>query len=142
MISIRPANANDIDVLISFDLIARRENERREFIRRVVNSGECFVAAQDEKVIGYAVLNYTFYHIVLTCFTSIHSGYRRSGAGAALVQHLESLCQTPNFICFHKSFKFADAIIACQIGLRVERSDSHLRRRRSGDSVFQEASLK
>jgi len=61
MISIRPAVENDIDALCSFDLIAQRENERRQFIRREVISGNCFVAVEDEKVIGYGVLNYTFW---------------------------------------------------------------------------------
>ncbi len=95
MISIRPAVENDIDALCSFDLIAQRENERREFIRRVVTSGECFVAVADEKVIGYGVLNYTFDYNGCVDMLYIHSEYRRSGAGAALLQHLESLCQTP-----------------------------------------------
>jgi GNAT superfamily N-acetyltransferase len=95
MISIRPAVENDIDALCSFDLIAQRENERREFIRRVVTSGECFVAVEGEKVIGYGVLNYTFYYVGCIDMLYIHSDYRRSGAGAALLQHLESLCKTP-----------------------------------------------
>lgn len=95
MISIRPAVENDIKTLFSFDLIAQRENERREFIRRVVTSNECFVAVADEKVIGYGVLNYTFYYVGCIEMLYIHSDYRRIGAGAALLQHLESLCQTP-----------------------------------------------
>ena len=95
MISIRPATANDIEVICSFDLIAQRENQRREFIRRAVNSGECFVADRDEKVIGYAVFNYSFYHSGFIDMLYVHTDFRRSGAGAALVQHLESLCQTP-----------------------------------------------
>ena len=95
MISIRPAVENDIEALCSFDLIAQRENERREFIHRVVTSGECFVAVADEKVIGYGVLNYTFYYVGCVDMLYIHSDYRRSGAGAALLQHLESLCRTP-----------------------------------------------
>jgi hypothetical protein len=57
MISVRPAVENDIEAICSVDLIARRENERREFIRCAVTSGECFVAVVDEKVIGYGVFN-------------------------------------------------------------------------------------
>jgi len=95
MISIRPAVENDIDALCSLDLIAQRENERREFIHREVVSGNCFVAVADEKVIGYGVLNYTFYYVGCIDMLYIHSDYRRSGAGAALLQHMESLCQTP-----------------------------------------------
>jgi hypothetical protein len=50
MISIRPAVENDIEALYSVDLIPQHENERREFIRRAVASGECFVAVADEEV--------------------------------------------------------------------------------------------
>jgi GNAT superfamily N-acetyltransferase len=95
MISIRPAVENDIDALCSFDLIAQRENERRQFIRLEVISGNCFVAVEDEKVIGYGVLNYTFYYVGCIDMLYIHSDHRRNGAGAALLQHLESLCRTP-----------------------------------------------
>jgi hypothetical protein len=62
MFSIRQAAENDIEVLCTLDLIAQRESERRELIRCAVNLGKCFVAVADEKVIGYAVLNYNFYH--------------------------------------------------------------------------------
>ena len=95
MISIRPANGNDVEALYSLDLVARRENERREFIRRSVASGACFVAVAEDEVIGYGVLNYTFYANGCVDMLYVHSGHRRRGAGAALLQHIESLCQTP-----------------------------------------------
>jgi hypothetical protein len=79
MISIRPAVENDKEAICSVDLIAQRENERREFIRRVVTSGECVVAVADEKVIGYAVFNYSFYHSGFIKMRYIRSDYRRSG---------------------------------------------------------------
>ncbi len=84
-----------VKVLCSLDLIAREENERREFIRREVASGTCFVAVADEEVIGYGVLNYTFYYNGCIDMLYVHSDYRRRGAGAALLRHMESLCQTP-----------------------------------------------
>jgi GNAT superfamily N-acetyltransferase len=95
MISIRPAVETDMEALCSLDLIARRENERREFIRREVASGNCFVAVTNQTVIGYGVLNYTFYHNGCIDMLYIHPDHRRCGAGAALLKHMESLCQTP-----------------------------------------------
>ncbi len=89
-----PAVEDDIETLCSFDLIAQYENERREFIRREVTSGNCFVAVKNETVIGYGVLNYTFYHLGYIEMLYVHSDYRRSGAGAALLKYMESLCQT------------------------------------------------
>jgi len=95
MISIRPAVERDIQALCSLDLIAREENERREFIRCEVASGTCFVAVADEEVIGYGVLNYTFYYNGCIDMLYVHTGHQRRGEGEALLRHLESLCQTP-----------------------------------------------
>lgn len=95
MISIRPAIEQDIEALCSLDLIAQRDNERREYIRRAVISGECFVALGDEKVIGYGVLSYTFFHLGCIDMLYIDVNFRRAGAGFSLLQHLESLCKTP-----------------------------------------------
>ena len=95
MISIRPAVETDVETLCSLDLVARRESARREFIRREVASGNCFVAATAGAVIGYGVLNYTFYHHGSIDMLYVHAGHRRRGAGAALLEHMESLCRTP-----------------------------------------------
>ncbi|MEK6333611.1 MAG: GNAT family N-acetyltransferase [Acidobacteriota bacterium] len=94
MILIRPANESDVEALCSLDLIARCESDRREFIRHAVVSGTCFVAVSEEEVIGYGVLNYTFYCNGHIDMLYVHSGHRRRGAGEALLQHMESLCQT------------------------------------------------
>lgn len=95
MLLIRSAVESDIPSLCSLDLIARVEKERREFIRREIAAGTCFVALADEEVIGYGVLNYTFYHNGYIDMLYVHTEHRRRGAGAALMQHMERLCQTP-----------------------------------------------
>ena len=95
MLLIRSAVESDIPSLCSLDLIARVEKERREFIRREIAAGTCFVAVADEEVIGYGVLNYTFYHNGCIDMLYVHTEHRRRGAGAALMQHMERLCQTP-----------------------------------------------
>lgn len=94
-VSVRPAAEDDIEALCSLDLVARRESGRRDFIRREVASGHCFVAVAGGTVIGYGVLNYTFYHNGCIDMLYVHSEHRRRGAGAALSRHMESLCRTP-----------------------------------------------
>jgi ribosomal protein S18 acetylase RimI-like enzyme len=95
MISIRPAVENDIEALCSLDHIALRDDQRREFIRREVVSGNCFVAVINETVVGYGVLNYTFFNNGSIDMLYIHSDYRRRGAGTALLRHMEVHCRTP-----------------------------------------------
>ena len=95
MIAIRPAVESDVEALCSLDQVALLEEGRREFIRRSVAAGTCFVAVAGEVVIGYGVLNYTFYHNGCVDMLYVHSDHRRRGAGAALLRHMESLCRTP-----------------------------------------------
>ncbi len=64
--------------------------------RIAANSSEtCFVAVVEEEVIGYGVLNYSFFHNGCIDMLYMHSDHRRSGAGTALLRHMETLCQTP-----------------------------------------------
>lgn len=95
MVSIRPAIDADIEALCSLDLVARQENERREYIRREVVAGNCFVADMNETLVGYGVLNYTFYYNGCIDMLYIDADHRRCGAGSALLKHMESLCKTP-----------------------------------------------
>ena len=95
LISVRPAVENDIQVLCTMDHIARREGERLAFIRREVASGHCFVAVIDETVVGYGVLNYTFYNNGCIDMLYVHSDHRRRGVGTALIRHMEAQCRTP-----------------------------------------------
>lgn len=95
MFTIRPAVENDVEALCTLDLIARQEEGRREFIRREVASGNCFVAVANGTVVGYGVLNYTFYYNGCIDMLYVHSEHRRRGAGEALLRHMETLCRTP-----------------------------------------------
>ena len=95
MISIRLANDRDVEDLCSLDLIAVREKKRREFIGRSVASNTCYVAVANNEVIGYGVLNYTFFGNGSIDMLYVHSDHRRRGAAEALLRYLESLCETP-----------------------------------------------
>jgi ribosomal protein S18 acetylase RimI-like enzyme len=53
------------------------------------------VAVADNEVIGYGVLDYTFFSNGSIDRLYVHSNHRRRGAGKALLPHLESLCETP-----------------------------------------------
>jgi GNAT superfamily N-acetyltransferase len=94
MISIRPAVTTDIEAVCSFDPIARQADDRREFIRQAVNAGTCYAAVAEQTVIGYGVLNYTFYHQGCIDMLYVAAGERRRGAGTALLEHMERQCRT------------------------------------------------
>jgi len=95
VISIRPALEGDVESLCSLDQIARHSEERREFIRRSVVSGTCYVAVDDQEAIGYSVLNYTFYFQGCIEMLYVAGDRRRHGVATALLEQMERLCQTP-----------------------------------------------
>ena len=93
MLEIRLAQAEDIEAILAFDHLAEQEKERAAFIRRVVGQGACYVAVQGS-LLGYAVLEYTFFEQGFVSILYVRDEDRYSGVGTALMQHLEGLCRT------------------------------------------------
>lgn len=94
MPSIRSATSKDVDAICAFDHVAQQDSHRRAFIRRSIEAGFCSVIVAEEQVVGYAVLDYSFYEQGFVSMLYIHPQYRRQGAGVMLMTHLEALCQT------------------------------------------------
>jgi len=93
-ITIRQAAKDDIESICSIDQITAGSHDRREFVVRSVTSGDCWVADVDGKVVGYTVLDYSFYANGMIGMLFIDPEYRRRGIGTKLVRHIESLCKT------------------------------------------------
>jgi len=94
-ILIRPARESDFEILCSLDQVAKKARKRREFIRRAIASGSCFVAVTGQEIIGYGMLNYTFYDYGFINMLYVAADQRRRGAGTALLEQLERQCRTP-----------------------------------------------
>jgi len=95
MINLRRANNEDIQPICSFDQIAiNNEENRRDFIAKSIESGVCFVAEIDGKVVGYTVFDYTFYSNGMIDMLYIYPEHRRQGIGTKLVKHVELICKT------------------------------------------------
>jgi ribosomal protein S18 acetylase RimI-like enzyme len=92
-VEIRQAEEKDIIAIYSFDHLAQRE-ERRTFIQKSVRSGAASVAVLDGQVVGYAVLQYSFYDQGFMAMLYVHPDHRRKGIGSAIVRHVESICRT------------------------------------------------
>ena len=95
MNSYRPATPYDIDELCTLDPIAQRDGERREFIKRSVSEGVCHVAVGEGKLVGYAVLTYSFFETGYVAMLMVHPEARRQGVGYGLMRYCELRCRTP-----------------------------------------------
>lgn len=94
MFSIRLAISDDTQSIFHFDQIAQQTEHRRAFIIRSIDAGTCWVIVEDEQVVGYAVLDYSFFEQGFISLLNIHPTYRRQHAGLHLMQYLETVCQT------------------------------------------------
>ena len=95
-IDIRPASSDDLPALLALDHLAQQPGSgRREFIHRVCAANTCWVAILDDAVAGYGVLEYSFYECGFLAMLYVHQDYRRRGLGQALLEHFETICQTP-----------------------------------------------
>ena len=93
---VRQALTDDLPAFLALDPLAQAPaSGRAAFIRRVVAEGACRVAVVDGHVMGYGVLEYTFYECGFISMLYIQSGYRRRGVGQALMEGLEKACTTP-----------------------------------------------
>ncbi|HQW36461.1 MAG TPA: GNAT family N-acetyltransferase, partial [Thermoflexales bacterium] len=68
-------------------------SHRRELIKRNVLAGNCYIALADG-VLGYVMLEYSFYGNGFVSLLYVSENARRMGAGSALMRHAESVCQT------------------------------------------------
>jgi len=95
-IYVRLANMDDIPAMLGFDQLAQQPGSGREnFIRGAVADRTAWVATLPGQVVGYGVLEYTFFACGFISMVYVHQAYRRCGVGQALLDGLEKACQTP-----------------------------------------------
>lgn len=90
----RLATQADTQAILAFDAVARQERERVNFIYRTVSSRNCHVVTCDQKVVGYGVLESSFFGHGFVSMLYVDDDHRRRGAGTALMGHLERMCKS------------------------------------------------
>ena len=92
---IRQATSSDKDFILEFDLMAQADPSRMRFVESAVKSADCLVAEVMGKVVGYAVLEYTFFGNGFVSMVYVADKSRRQGIARGLMQALASRCETP-----------------------------------------------
>lgn len=91
---VREAVQGDLEELCAFDHVARSMRTRAEFLRQSIEAGFCLVAAREQQLLGYGILDYSFFENGFLALLYVRQGQRRQGIGARLVQALEARCRT------------------------------------------------
>lgn len=91
---IRTANPEDIHAILALDSVSSVEPERQSEIHSWVQSGNAVVACHGSSIIGYAVLEDTFFRQSFVAMLQVAPPQRRQGIATALLRHLECACRT------------------------------------------------
>lgn len=94
MISTRDATSSDVEAMIRLDTIGPNDGERQEHIRSWVAAGNAVVAEVNGAVVGYAVIEYTFFGQGFITMLQVAEAHRRQGVARHLLTYLENACRT------------------------------------------------
>jgi ribosomal protein S18 acetylase RimI-like enzyme len=94
MIGIERATHGDLGHICALDCLVLGDSSRRDFLDNAIKSGQCLVARFDGGVVGFAVLDQSFFGHGYISLLIVHPEHRRRGVAAALMRHIESICPT------------------------------------------------
>ena len=91
---IRLAQTGDAEKLLSIDQLAKRESARERLLKTTIESGGCWFAEDGESILGYILLEYSFYGNGFVPLVVIAEQCRRRGIGERLLLYVVSNCTT------------------------------------------------
>ena len=94
-IETRTARPTDVEALLDLDESVRTDPGRAGFIRGAVASGACIVAEHGGSVVGYGVLEDSFFGQGFVSMLYVAASQRRHGVGSALLRALVRRCTMP-----------------------------------------------
>jgi ribosomal protein S18 acetylase RimI-like enzyme len=91
---VRRATAGDLQRLVESDAYAHTHTERGTFLAESVAQGECLAAFASGQLVGYIVLNYSFFGRGFIPLVVVAPFMRRQGVAQLLFTAAESQCKT------------------------------------------------
>ncbi|MDR6225150.1 GNAT family N-acetyltransferase [Desmospora profundinema] len=65
---------------------------RRPFLQQAIYSNECFVARQEQQIVGFGVMAQTFFDHYFISLLVVHPHFQRRGIGKSLMCQLMKVC--------------------------------------------------
>ncbi len=108
---IRQAVPADLEAITKFDHLAYLAS-RINFLKRILTSGCCYVAENENTIIGYGALEYSFYDFGFISILYVDLSLRQKGFGVQLMRYFEKICKTEKlFTSINRSNKPMQALL-------------------------------
>jgi len=94
MIRVEKATEEALESIWALDPMVLGNSSRKDFLARAVRDGQCLLARIGDTMVGFGVLEQTFYEQGFISLLIVHPDHRRCGVATALIRHIESICPT------------------------------------------------
>lgn len=92
MTMIRQATMQDTTAICRIDAIVLGNTSRTQELCDSVAAGDCYVAYLDTDIIGFVVMNQSFFKQSFILHLIVHPQYQNQGIGEDLMLHMEAVC--------------------------------------------------
>ena len=90
--SIRIGAPDDLLWIVFADPLCQSVPDRAKLIENALSRNECLVAVDDGKIVGYVILNISFFGQAFIPLLVVATDRRRSGIGSSLLIEAEARC--------------------------------------------------
>ena len=94
MTLIRKATPQDSAAVCRIDAMILGNTSRSTELCNAIAAGQCYVASFDMDVIGFALMDQSFFKQSFVSLIMVHPQYQKHGVGSDLLLYLESICPT------------------------------------------------
>ncbi len=93
-VNVQRAVDSDFPSLVALDKLVPGSSERRSSLSSAIASKNCYKAVVNGEVLGFMILEETFYGHAFISFMIVHPGHRREGIASGLINFAESVAPT------------------------------------------------
>ncbi|MFS0557001.1 N-acetyltransferase family protein [Brevibacillus sp. 179-C9.3 HS] len=94
MTLIRQATLQDIPVVCKIDAVVLGSTSRSTELQLAIEQGQCYVALFDLDIIGFAIINQSFFKNSFIHLLIVHPHYQKRGIGEDMMRYLETISPT------------------------------------------------